>query len=128
MIAMTRMFKCKRCGKVFGTKQNLISHLMRKTPCEAKEENTSTDELLVELGKTPATSKEWRCPGCDKVFGFSQSLYAHKARCATLRVKGEMFAEVESLKALLREKDKEILELRSCLMEKLQSYKIIKIA
>lgn len=37
---------CKKCGREFSTKQNLQSHINRKTPCVRKEQGVEVDEHM----------------------------------------------------------------------------------
>lgn len=73
-------YRCRRCGHIASTKDNIIKHFKRKKLCNAVLEDIPVEELLLEY-PVHVKRKEIRCDLCDTVFSFPSALYRHKKIC-----------------------------------------------
>lgn len=73
---MKTSYKCKRCGKEFKQKSNLVAHLSRKHPCLPLLSNVTQEECLTEW---PTNQLSFSCPTCNKQFTTVVGLSYHVA-------------------------------------------------
>lgn len=77
---------CKRCHHLPSTKGNLLSHLRRKQPCEAKYDKIFIEDYIKELTTKVYDGKVYTCPHCDAKFTTRQAKYKHKFTCKVATV------------------------------------------
>lgn len=76
---------CKRCHHQSATKGNLVSHLNRKTPCDAKFTLISIDAYIKELTTKVFTGKVYECSHCKAQFSTRQAKFKHKSYCKVIK-------------------------------------------
>jgi len=78
----TKPCVCRRCGLTSTTRSNLLSHLRRKTPCDATNENISQADLIEEiLEEKRKHNKIVQCYYCDAMFSTRQARHVHVKSC-----------------------------------------------
>lgn len=89
---------CERCGHDTTSKQNLISHLNNKTPCDTTSSSISRDEYIKKLTSKPLTDKSIVCEMCQKVV--HKAGYArHRKTCKGQKDEmSDMKNQIEELK------------------------------
>jgi transcription elongation factor Elf1 len=132
MEADKKEFACLRCGHNSTTKQNLIKHLNNKEPCDVKKglRNISIEEYLKSLQKQ-VNDNAVVCKFCGTMFNQRRYLTCHFNVCkhnpqsdkfvgsqpVQLQNDKQKIAmlhdELMRCKALLKEKDKQIVELQT---------------
>lgn len=91
-------FICKRCGYSSEHKSNLKRHLLKKTLCEATNEDIAIDELLTDFDKK-YNEKTYDCELCGKKFNSRSNKSKHKESCknSNTNIIIELQNKVESL-------------------------------
>lgn len=89
---------CERCGHDTTSKQNLISHLNNKTPCNTTSSSIDRDVYIKRLTHKPITNKSIVCEKCQKVV--HKAGYArHKKTCKGHKDEmSSMKSEIEALR------------------------------
>lgn len=72
---------CKRCGHVFKSKSNLLKHLRRKFPCDAKLEDITIEDYITSLLKRTLGDTTYDCTRCSKPFSTRHGKHQHMKHC-----------------------------------------------
>lgn len=95
---------CQRCGYSSNDKRDLIRHLQRKRPCEAKLSSISLQECIDSLNKCEMNDKTWECKTCGRLFNTYQSRWRHTKKCGSrLSDMQDLVAEVKQLREMIEE-------------------------
>lgn len=88
---MAKKFECEKCGANFTTRQNLLKHGERKTPCSP---------IVVDVEETG-----YQCKNCGRSFKQATNMYRHMRKNCKMRP-GERAEEFKIRVYQLQEKEK----------------------
>lgn len=74
-------FTCKRCNHISKTKQALEKHLMRKKVCQAKDNQSDFDPIILLKDLRKVVEYKSQCTICSKEFSCERSLRRHLNIC-----------------------------------------------